>query len=274
MQLFFEKYHGAGNDFIILSQDSLLPTYGEIEDIVRKVCDRHYGVGADGLFLVQEVNGSECQVEFYNSDGSRARMCGNGARCVSAYLFERLQTSELTLLLEDVRVSCTRLANGLISVHIPTNGVVEWLPAEGGYLLNTGGPHLVLECEDKATLEALDLEEVARPLRYAVCGDDGGGVNVDYYTLKDGRVSMRTYERGVEGETLACGTGAVAVALVASAVYDLPSPVEVTSPGGHLTVRFERVINEDESHLYHEIYLIGEAVLIARGVLIDPPTVL
>ncbi len=269
MRFPFEKYHGAGNDFIILDESVLLPEMGAIDEVVRRVCDRHYGVGADGLFLVKEVvesadTAAVCRLAFYNSDGSAAAMCGNGARCVSAYLFERLGRHRLCLAIGEKRVESAQLPNGEVSLRMPVAEWVEWLPAEGGYLLDTGVPHLVMCCESMVALYALNLEEVARPLRYAVCGD-GGGVNVDFYAYEQGRLAMRTYERGVEGETLACGTGAVAVALIAGAVHDLPSPVTVSLPGGELRVRFTRTVSEEEELVFREVFLEGGAVRIARG---------
>jgi len=260
----FEKYHGAGNDFIIVRREVLLPEMGTIEAVVRAVCDRHYGVGADGFFLVKKVVDGRCRLAFYNSDGSKAAMCGNGARCVSAYLFAHLGRDRLWLEIGAKRVESVLLPSGEISIRMPVEAWVEWLPAEGGYLLDTGVPHLVMGCESIAALHSLDLEAVARPLRYSVVGD-GNGVNVDFYAYKAGHLVMRTYERGVEGETLACGTGAVAVALIAAAVYNIPSPVAVYPPGGRLRVRFERVVNAEGELSYREVFLEGWAVRIARG---------
>ena len=269
MSIQFEKYQGAGNDFVILEKSEVERCVSQtfpLAELVRSICKPHYGVSADGLFVVWGQENDAWRISFYNCDGGQATMCGNGARCVSAYLFSRMpRLTELTLALGELRIPSTLLPDGRISLQMPVDETFEWLPVQGGYLINTGVPHLVLQCQTLQELDDLDLVAEARPLRYEVCGTFGG-VNVDFYCLHEGQVSMRTYERGVEGETRACGTGAVAVALVAAAVHNLHSPQTVNVLGGTLSVAYQMTHSEDNGEfLFHEVRLTGDAVLVARG---------
>jgi len=267
MNIHFEKYQGAGNDFVILEKKEVercVSSSLSLAELVRSICRPHYGVAADGLFIVWGQDAGTWHISFYNCDGGQAAMCGNGARCVSAYLFSRMPSvTGLTLALGELRIPSTRLADGRISLQMPVDETFEWLPAQGGYLIDTGVPHLVMQCETLEELQSLDLVTLARPLRYEVCGAFGG-VNVDYYCKHGDQITMRTYERGVEGETRACGTGAVAVALVAAAVYNLPSPQIINVAGGQLSVAFQ-VTRSDEEFIFQNVYLTGDAVLVARG---------
>lgn len=270
MTILFEKFQGAGNDFIILEKneiDKCLSAHLNTADLVRAICRPHYGVAADGLFIVQgrEPEDNIWHIEFYNCDGTQASMCGNGARCVSSYLFARMQgITTLTLALGDLRIGSTLLPNGDISIQMPVNETFEWLPMQGGYLLNTGVPHLVMQCDTIEELQAIDLITAARPLRYEVCGTFGG-VNVDYYCRNENEISIRTYERGVEGETRACGTGAVAVALVAASVFNLASPLIINAVGGKLSVSFQIMRSPEEEFIFKNVFLTGDAIRIARG---------
>ena len=255
MSIQFEKYQGAGNDFVILEKSEVEHSVSAIfplAELVRSICKPHYGVSADGLFVVWGQENDAWRISFYNCDGGQATMCGNGARCVSAYLFSRMpRLTELTLALGELRIPSRLLPDGRISLQMPVDETFEWLPAQGGYLINTGVPHLVLQCQTLQELDDLDLVAEARPLRYEVCGTFGG-VNVDFYCLHEGQVSMRT--------------GAVAVALVAAAVHNLHSPQTVNVLGGTLSVAYQMTHSEENGEfLFHEVRLTGDAVLVARG---------
>jgi len=212
-------------------------------------------VSADGLFVVWGQENDAWRISFYNCDGGQATMCGNGARCVSAYLFSRMpRLTELTLALGELRIPSTLLRDGRISLQMPVDETFEWLPVQGGYLINTGVPHLVLQCQTLQELDDLDLVAVARPLRYEVCGTFGG-VNVDFYCLHEGQVSMRTYERGVEDETYSCGTGVTAVAIALYHTAQITTPaVTLHTKGGDLKVTFEK-----QGAFYQQVYLSGPA---------------
>lgn len=268
MEIPFVKYQGAGNDFVILEQRDLLSVLNAdftIEKLVQQICSLHYGVAADGLFVILGTEEGVWHVDFYNRDGSKATMCGNGSRCVSAYLFSRMKTPEhLILAIGDIEIVCYYITEHKIGISMPVEDGVEWLPREGGYLINTGVPHLVMYVDSLQELLDLDLVSVARPLRNSVCGSFGG-VNVDFYTYHEGKLVMRTYERGVEGETRACGTGAVAVALIGSSIKNLPSPQKVHVLGGVLEVDFEIERTEEEEVVYRNVYLTGDAYCVARG---------
>ena len=230
MAIVFAKMNGAGNDFILI--DNRL---GEVRlqpaQIVR-LCDRHRGVGADGVILLTPCASGRADWawEFYNSDGSSAEMCGNGARC-----FARFGAGIITARFEGqwVRVSLTDPADMRLRQKID----LSTGPAEI-HSINTGVPHAVLFVEDadQAMVGTLG-PEIRHHARFAP-----RGVNVNFVQARGpGAIRVRTYERGVEGETLACGTGLTASALIAAELRGFKLPVQVQARGGDLLeVGFER----------------------------------
>jgi diaminopimelate epimerase len=243
-RLSFTKMNGAGNDFVMVDNRdlSLILTKAQI----AKLCDRHRGVGADGLLAVEPAqDGGDFRMRYYNADGGEAEMCGNGARCFARFV-NRLHDFSLG------RVSFETIA-GVISAEFPGDSVRirmsephslalnQVLPVGGRELavhsINTGVPHAIVFVED---LEAIDLRGDGATLRFherfAPSGTNANFVQV----LGLGRLSIRTYERGVENETLACGTGTVACALIHHCLHGAPSPIAVTVRGGDtLEIGFE-----------------------------------
>lgn len=236
MVLEFTKMDGAGNDFIVVDNRSrkleITP-----EQAVR-LCHRQHGIGADGLVLL--VPGRSGQApwawEFYNSDGSVAEMCGNASRCFARYV-RRLVPGSGPLAFETLAGVITAEFDGdLVSVNLtaPQNlRLSEKIPLAGGPLevhsLNTGVPHAVVFVPDVEKVEVLKLgAEIRRHPHFAP-----KGTNVNFaQVLAAGQLRVRTFERGVEGETLACGTGVTATALIAAKVYGFQSPVAVRVQGG------------------------------------------
>ena len=263
----FDKMEGAGNDFVLIdNRDGVVPD-GMKLDLVRNHCRRSFGIGADGMIFIEKDRELDFAWDFYNSDGSRAEMCGNGARCAARFaakigaaagsgaVFRTLAgviRSEFTPL--GVRV-------GLADVVLPVKS--ESVEAGGGgvelWFLNSGVPHAVVLADD---LEAADVRrlggEIRRHPRFAPAG-----TNVNFISVRDdGRLAIRTYERGVEDETLACGTGCVASSLAAGRFLGLSSPVVLeTRGGGELVVHFslsgEKAVN---------VSLEGGARLVFSGV--------
>jgi len=241
----FVKMNGAGNDFVML--DNRTGQLSLTDAQIAKICDRHRGVGADGLLMVESSNDeSDYRMRYYNADGAEAEMCGNGARCFARFA-DRLSPAA------DGKVSFTTPA-GVISAQLNGDRVslamsepgpfadgVE-LDAAGQnltvYSINTGVPHAIVLVDD---LDGTDVHMLGKALRHHHHFQPRG-TNANFVNqIGPANLVIRTYERGVEAETLACGTGVVASALTLAALTDAPSPISVTVRGGDtLTVAFEK----------------------------------
>ncbi len=262
---------GSGNDFVMLDGRSTTPDEWTAEDI-RGVCARGTGIGADGLvFVTPTASPDTVRMTYFNNDGSRAAMCGNAALC-STRLAALLELAPTTLMrLEtDAAVYESRCPGGdgraelhLAAVDVPREPAVKLAAGETRVGLATVGvPHLVVVVED---LEALDLQRRGRELRFdPASGNGGANVNFVAPTARRSVWAMRTYERGIEGETLACGTGAVAACCMLREwrLSDLPATI-MTRSGLPLVVRAER----SRGGRYEEVWLEGQARIVFRGVL-------
>ncbi len=257
--------NGAGNDFIVLDNRS-----GSVKlsrDQVARLCDRHRGVGADGvLILVPSSSGkADWAWDFYNSDGSSGEMCGNGARCFSRFVQKRVGVNggftfetgagiiTASFQGDRVTVNLTEPENLRLNDQVPLS-----IGAQTIHSLNTGVPHAVLFVPDadKAMVQQLG-PEVRRHARFAPKGTNVNFVQV----LGPNHIRVRTYERGVEGETLACGTGVTAAALISSRVHKFSSPVKVQVQGGEqLEVSFKA-----DGERFTDVRLTGPAEFVFEG---------
>jgi diaminopimelate epimerase len=246
----FTKMHGAANDFVMIDhREPFLPA--DPAALFARLCDRHRGIGADGVLVLERHESADFRMRYHNSDGGPADFCGNGARCIAAFALSlglgqqgrvRFETAVGEKLAQ--RLGDGRIALGFGPVGL---GRIVRVESEGrtftGFHVNTGVPHFVVPVPDVADVPLL---EWARPLRFnPIFGAEGA--NIDFYSKRaDGRVAMRTYERGVEGETLACGSGAIATAIAALADRVHP-PVTVRTAGGDdLVVAFADTANGPE----------------------------
>lgn len=240
----FVKWEGGGNDFVVLDHRSL-PSAGGAPRLsaarVRTWLDRHRGVGGDGLLVVATSGrGSDARVSFWNPDGRRAAFCGNGARCVAAHLLagDPAPDAATSLRFGPLRLRAARSAPDRYRVELPPprplprpRGRPPLRGAAAGLWIDTGVPHWVVPVRDHAALESLDLATLAPPLRrWALLGP--GGTNVDFASCSDDEIRLRTWERGVEGETLACGSGLAAVGFWAVESGRARYPVRLRSRGG------------------------------------------
>jgi len=244
----FTKMHGAGNDFVVIDHRtrSLPDSAAARTTLFTRLCDRRRGIGADGVLLLERDPSADFAMRYFNADGEAAEFCGNGARCLVRFALG-LGLGDGSVVRFSTAVGEKRgraLPDGRISLEFGevADGAAITLEAVGrsfaGRLLVTGVPHLVLPVAD---LDAVPLMTLAPPLRrHAALG--AAGANVDFVTVQsDGRVAMRTYERGVEGETLACGSGAIACARWAMLDAGCTTPVTVRTRGGDaLEVQFAR----------------------------------
>lgn len=227
----FAKWEGTGNDFILVDdREGTFPA--DDLDLVRRLCDRHFGVGSDGLILLQppRVAGHAYHMEFFNPDGSRS-FCGNGSRCAYG------SWCALTGDRHPVRFSAVdgdhaaAWSDGLVRIAMRDVERVEHLDDRTDRIF-TGSPHLLVWVDDPA---AVDIIPEARRIRYSA-EHAKAGINVNFIRAVGGRVEMRTYERGVEDETLSCGTGVTAAALAAMSRGLAGSACEVATRGGVLRV--------------------------------------
>lgn len=261
----FYKMSGSGNDFIIIDHRTpLLPPLPAAQ-FVAKVCRRRMSVGADGLILIEKSETVDFKWRFFNSDGSVAEMCGNGARCAARFAFLNGIAPEVLAFETDAGVIQARVTGDQVRIKMsaPHDLVLNDAVIVAGYPLpisrvNTGVPHVVMEVKD---LPRANVKSVGREIRtheqFAPAG-----TNVNFVApLGDDLWGIRTYERGVEDETLACGTGNVAAALVLALRHGIPSPITFkTLSGTCLKVFFQR-----EGERFSEVHLEGDARLIYTG---------
>jgi len=256
---------GSGNDFILIDDRRGILKGRSLKDLAVTVCHRRYSVGADGLIVIQPSRKVDFKWRFFNADGSEAAMCGNGSRCAARFAFLRkiakkdLRFETLAGIIhavvkkDTVNVQLTDAAGPRMNIAVPLDSGLRM-----GHFINTGVPHLVYLSKD---LDGEDVERIGRTTR---CHDlfKPAGTNVNFIQIQNKRrLRIRTYERGVEGETLACGTGSVAAALIAGALGIVTSPVEVlTWSGEKLIVSFERAGDG-----FSSIHLEGGAQVICDG---------
>ena len=266
----FHKIQGNGNDFILIDNRRNILKGRNLRDLARHVCHRNRSVGADGLIVIVPPSSRKIasfRWRFFNADGSEAEMCGNGSRCAARFAvirkiapkkmaFETLAGVVHAEVKKDtVRVQLTGAAGLRMNVPVPLAAGTRT-----GHFIDTGVPHVVYVSRD---LEAEDVQGTGRATRYHEMFKPAG-TNVNFIQF-DGphRLRIRTYERGVEGETLACGTGSVAAALVASVIGAVRSPVTVLTRGGdRLIVSFKR-----DGAGFTDLHLEGEAVVVCEGTL-------
>jgi diaminopimelate epimerase len=223
----FKKYHGTGNDFVLMDFCQSPPPV-DLSSLSRYVCDRRYGIGADGLLLLFPSTIADFKMRIFNSDGSEPSMCGNGILCLTRYILNHKSvSSHIEIETRHAVLKCRKFENQIaanlgpvVALHWPIHlDISIW-----AYVLNTGVPHAVIFVDK---LDDVDVVEWGSRVRFHPAFTPEG-VNVNFATVtEEGKVCLRTYERGVEAETLACGTGAAAAAFVASKIKGLTSPVSV-----------------------------------------------
>jgi diaminopimelate epimerase len=256
MQLEFYKYQGTGNDFVMVDNRKDFFPKDNIK-LIAHLCDRRFGIGGDGLILLENDLETDFKMVYYNSDGNQSSMCGNGGRCLVAFAKElNVIKNTTTFIATDGLHHATISDNGLVSLQMID---VENVKVDQDYVfLNTGSPHHVQLVED---LENYDIKQNGARIRYGdLYGKAGSNVNFVKQMDKD-TFSLRTYERGVEDETLSCGTGATAVAIAMNILGKTQaSTINLNVEGGKLIVSFEK----NESH-FTKVTLKGPAEFVFKG---------
>jgi len=256
MQLAFEKYQGTGNDFIIL--DNRTGDYSSLQqDQITFLCDRKFGIGADGLMLMNASADYDFEMVYYNADGKTSSMCGNGGRCMVQFAAQHdIHRYTYRFIAVDGVHEAEITQDGLIRLKMQDVHQVDYHAHH--MILDTGSPHLVQFVQH---LNDVDVFESGRNIRYSEAFRENG-INVNFAEeLADGVVSARTYERGVEDETLSCGTGVTAVALMSAHNEKAFNRVLIKTPGGSLSVEF----NKHTDQHFTDIWLCGPAERVFSG---------
>ena len=258
MQFTFYKYQGTGNDFIML--DNRLLTFPKKDiQLIEQLCDRRFGIGADGLILLENHITYDFKMVYFNSDGNESSMCGNGGRCLVAFA-KQLGIIEVTAEFEavDGYHYAKIIGDELISLQMKE---VDNIKVYQNYsFLNTGSPHHVQLVSD---LKNLDVKTEGAKIRYSdLYGKAGSNINF-VHQLENNIFAVRTYERGVEDETLSCGTGATAVAIAMHHVGKTKSnSIDLQVEGGKLSVQFK-----ENNGVYSDVFLVGPATFVFEGII-------
>ncbi len=271
MRIPFEKYHGTGNDFIIIDNRTLFfpQNSKESQELISNMCHRHFGIGADGLILIQDSQEAGFLMRYFNSDGLPGSFCGNGSRCAAAFSYRNniIKDTSIRFAAAD-GIHHADIFPGIQQLTTVAVTINEVMPPEqvdqDSYFADTGSPHIVLFSEN---IDSLDLTTIGRKLRHETRWDPGG-TNVNFVEqLQNGRLYVRTYERGVENETLSCGSGVAASAIAASVHYGKSDKCfETWTKGGELKVMFTPPSADKPT--FRHVKLEGPAKFVYRGEII------
>ncbi len=258
LKIKFRKYQGTGNDFIMIDDRS--GTFKvDNQQLIASLCDRRFGIGADGLILLQNHQESDFYMQYFNSDGQESSMCGNGGRCIAQF------AKDLNIVNEKaVFYAVDGIHNALYSmngVQLQMKDVTSiYRRSDNVFVINTGSPHYVQFFEND--VDDIDLVSEAKKIRYNE-EFSKTGINVNFVSIQNNVLKVRTYERGVEDETYSCGTGVTAAALAYSLfgnTFQENSKINIKTKGGNLSVTY--LLNENT---FSKIFLIGPATFVFEG---------
>ncbi len=250
----FYKYQGTGNDFVMIDNRQQVISNDNLS-LINSLCDRRFGIGADGLILLEDSAATDFKMVYFNADGNEGTMCGNGGRCIVAFA-KFLKIIENATTFEAIDGLHTATVSGDV-VSLQMQDVTAINDKGAGVFLDTGSPHHV---QFEEHISNFDIKTIGRNIRNEVYGTEGSNVNfvkkIDNTTFR-----LRTYERGVEDETLACGTGATAVAIAMNYLKETnASDIKLNVEGGELHVSFD--VKEGN---YSNVFLKGKAVQVFKG---------
>lgn len=262
-QINFSKYQGTGNDFIMINQLNGRFFDGSETAVIQRLCDRRFGIGADGFILLNSKDGYDFEMDYFNADGHRGSMCGNGARCTIAFARSLgIKQAEYSFFAPDGPHKARRHAKRSDWIEIEMATVHEIENGGDYFFMDTGSPHYIQFVD---TLDGLDVEQQGKAIRYNTRFKEKG-TNVNFVSTHPGQpILVNTYERGVEAETLSCGTGVTAAA-IAYTLQQTPSgdadhTVPIQTKGGALEVR----LSGDRKGGFKNIWLAGPAEEVFRG---------
>jgi len=232
----FVKMSGAGNDFILIDKTEN-PEIALTNIVISHLCNRRNGIGADGIIIVSDCADSDFSMDYFNADGSTGTLCGNGARCAIKFVHDkgRMNSKFISFLSNKIKYSGELLDNGLVKFNMkPPINIEENIPLEiagsgiSASFIHTGSPHAVIIVDD---IDEVPVVKIGREVRYNNSFAPEG-TNVNFIEINDDRILIRTYERGVEDETFACGTGAAAAAIIGNIKFGIEPPVSLLTKGG------------------------------------------
>jgi len=255
MKIEFSKYQGAGNDFVVI--DNRADVFPNSPELVKRMCDRHFGIGADGLMLLEQSPVADFHMRYFNADGNESTMCGNGGRCITLFANNiGLVNSETRFTGTDGEHRARITKPNYVSLRMKDVPTIE--VGDDYYFMDTGSPHYVCFVKD---VNKIDIAKEGHFIRNTY-NINKGGTNANFVHVEGDKIHIRTYERGVEAETLACGTGSVASAIAYSHYFEVDQDeFEVVAPGGILKVRLKR--NGENS--FTVIWLEGPAFKVFNG---------
>lgn len=251
----FYKYQGTGNDFIIIDDRS--HTFQLNTEAIANLCHRRFGIGADGLMLLQKAEGYDFRMIYFNADGTEGTMCGNGGRCLVRFAADLGIVQEKAHFIAVDGPHLAHITPETISLQM--QDVANIAQHDDDYFTNTGSPHVVRYVQQ---VQFTDVKNIGAAIRYSEQYQGQNGTNVNFAEKLDPQtLFVRTYERGVEDETYSCGTGVTAAALVSNATKGMPSPIQIKTLGGELAIQFEG----NSTDGYTQIFLIGPAKHVFTG---------
>ena len=255
----FSKFHGAGNDFIMIN--AIKNEIVLSEELIFKMCDRRTGIGADGLIILMHSDNHDFRMRYYNCDGKESTFCGNGGRCIAAFahqqgIIKNVATYEAVDGIHKAKV--TETSSNKYLVELTMRDIMSYKLDDDSLLIDTGSPHYVKKVMN---LDTMDVYAEGAKIRYDK-NISSDGVNVDFLLNDNGNIRIRTYERGVENETLACGTGVTASAMAASLWYG-GNDIDIYTQIAKLNVRFEK-----ENNTFKNVVLTGPAAHVFDGMFI------
>lgn len=255
----FSKFHGAGNDFIMIN--AIKNEIVLSEELIFKMCDRRTGIGADGLIILMHSDNHDFRMRYYNCDGKESTFCGNGGRCIAAFAHQQgIIKNETTYEAVDGihKAKVTETSSNEYLVELTMRDILSYKLDDESLLIDTGSPHYVKKVMN---LDSMDVNAEGAKIRYDK-NISSDGVNVDFLLNDNGNIRIRTYERGVENETLACGTGVTASAMAASLWYG-GNDIDIYTQIAKLNVRFDK-----DENTFKNVVLTGPAAHVFDGMFI------
>lgn len=255
MKLHFQKYQGSGNDFIMVDNRALIFPKTNT-NLINKLCDRRFGIGADGLILLEPSENQDFKMVYFNADGNEGSMCGNGGRCIVAFAKQLGIIKNETSFDAVDGLHYATIEGEIVSLKMIDVSEIE--VTDSHTFLDTGSPHHIFFCND---VSSINVKKLGRKIRYgAPYFNEGTNVNF-VEQLSDNSFKVRTYERGVENETLACGTGVTAVAIAANKTNKTATEsIKIEVMGGDLEVSFKK-----EGNMYTHVFLKGPVKVVFEG---------
>ena len=255
MMFKFSKYQGTGNDFIII--DNRKNSINLTTKQIAFMCDRRFGIGADGLMLLEKHPELDFKMRYFNSDGKEGTMCGNGGRCITAFAksLHLFNTKTTFQTIDGIHQAIIKENN---TVALQMQDVNEIKETDGNYFVDTGSPHYVIFSKNIKDTDVYNEGKKIRESRHFA----PSGTNVNFVEIKEHELFVRTYERGVENETLSCGTGVTAAAICTSVkLNNNKNSFDISTRGGKLNVSF----NKQSNHSFIDVWLTGPATFVFSG---------